>query len=110
VSARQVELVERRKALLARSEENRAELGVIVGGLERKFAVADAVVAAARKLSRYRGLIGAAGLFLILKPVAARKWVRRATWLLPLALQAFRMFKGHDEEPRARPDVEANEG
>ena len=93
------ELVERRQALLARSEENRAELGVIVGGLERKFAVAEKVVAAVRKLSRYRGLIGAAGLFLILRPVVARKWVHRATWLLPLALQAFRAFRGHADDP-----------
>ena len=108
MSARLDTIAERRQALLARSDENRAELGAIFGGLERKFAVADTVVKAARGLSRYRGLIGAAGLSLILVPLASRTWLRRVMWLVPIALQAYRTVKSNAEERRAPPDVDVD--
>lgn len=101
MSARLVTLAERRNALLARSDRNRAELGVIVGGLERKFIVAEKVVAAARGLSRYRALFGVAGMSLIIMPLASKTWMRRVMWLVPLALQAYRAVKTHRE---ARPE------
>ena len=105
MSARLTTFAERREALLARSDENRAEMAAIFGGLERKFAVAETVVKAARGLSRYRGLIGAAGLSLILVPLASRTWLRRIMWVIPIALQAYRTVKTHaaardtDEQP-----------
>ncbi len=55
VSARSTTFAERREALLARSDENRAEMAAIFGGLERKFAVAETVVKVARGLSRLSG-------------------------------------------------------
>ena len=106
MSSRLNTFAERRKTLLARSDQNRAELAAIFGGLERKFTVAETVVAAARGLSRHRVLFGAAGLSLILVPLAAKTWMRRVMWLVPLALQVYRTVKTHREERRASPDVD----
>lgn len=88
-------LAERREALLARSDQNRAEMAAIVGGLERKFTVAETVVKAARGLSRHRALFGAAGLSLILIPLASRTWLRRVMWAAPIVLQVVRTVKTH---------------
>lgn len=108
MSARLDAIAERRKALLARSDQNRAELGTIFGGLERKFAVAERVVAAARGLSRHRALFGAAGVSLILVPLASKTWLRRVMWAVPLALQVYRTVKSHSEERRTPPDVDTD--
>ena len=102
---------ERRKALIDRSDQKRAELTAIVGGLERTLAVVDMVVVAARRLHRHRTLVGAAGVFLILAPLAARNWIRRILSLAPLALEGFRAARAFGESRRApattnAPDVE----
>ena len=86
-------LAEHRKTLVAQSDRERAELAAIFGGLERKLAVADAVVVGARRLTRHRALIGAAGVCLIFAPTGARRWIRRAVWLVPLALEGYRTVK-----------------
>ena len=102
-------LAERRKALVDRSDQKRAELAAIVGGLERKLAVVDMVVVTARRLHRHRTLMGAAGVFLILAPLAARNWMRRVLWLAPLALEGFRAARAFGESrqaPANAPDVE----
>lgn len=92
---------ERRSALLARSDQDRAALAAIVGGLERKFAVAEVVVATARGLNRHRALIGAAGVGLVFAPAAFRNRIRRALWLVPLALSAYRALRSHAQTRRA---------
>lgn len=86
-------LAERRQALVQRSDQERAELATIFGGLERKLAIVDTVVATARRLNRHRLLVGAAGAFLVLAPLAARSWIRRAVSLVPLALEGYRLVK-----------------
>jgi len=93
VNSPQGTLAERREALVAQSDRERAQLGAIFGGLERKFTVADAMVVGARRLTRHRALIGAAGVCLIFAPVAARSWIRRAAWMVPLALDGYRTVK-----------------
>jgi hypothetical protein len=100
-------LDERRKALLVRSESDRAGLASIVGGLERKFAVAEAVVATARGLSRHRALVSAAGVFLVVAPLAFRSWIRRAMWLVPLAIGGYRAWKAHDDARGEFPEDKA---
>jgi hypothetical protein len=97
VNSRLHELAERRKALLARSDQDRAGMASIFNGLERKFAVAEAVVATARGLSSHRALAGAAGLLLVLAPFAFRSWMRRALWLVPLVVGGYRAVKSHRE-------------
>jgi hypothetical protein len=97
VNARSIELAERRRALLVRSDEDRAALAAVFGGLERKFAVADTVVKTARRLGRHRALVGAAGLFMVFAPFAFRSWMRRALWLVPLALEGYRAARARDD-------------
>ncbi len=83
-------LVERRLALVARSDENRAALAVVFGSLERRLAIAEVVVATARRINRHRVLIGALAVGLIIAPRTLRKWMRRAMGVLPFAIEAYR--------------------
>jgi hypothetical protein len=94
-------LAERRKALIDRSDQERTELTSIVGGLEKKLAVVETVVAAARRVQRHRLLLGAAGVFMVLAPLAARSRIRRVLWLAPLALEGFRLVRSFGESRRA---------
>jgi UDP-N-acetyl-D-mannosaminuronic acid transferase (WecB/TagA/CpsF family) len=94
-------LADRRKALVDRSDQQRAELTAIFGGIERKLSVVETVVAAARRVHRHRLLVGAGGVFLILAPLAARSWMRRILWLFPLALEGFRVARAFAESRRA---------
>jgi len=92
---------ERRKALIDRSDRERAELAAIFGGPESKLAVVETVVATARRVHRHRLLVGAAGLLMILAPLAARSWVRRILWLVPVALEGFRVVRAFGDSRRA---------
>jgi len=92
---------ERRKALIDRSDRERAELAAIFGGIESKLAVVETVVATARRVHRHRLLVGAAGVFVILAPLAARSWIRRVLWLAPVALEGFRVVKAFGESRRS---------
>lgn len=91
------DVARRRTALVARSDQNRDALIATVGGLENQFAIAEMVVATARRLHWNRGLVGAVALGLLVAPAAARQWVRRALWLAPLVLEGFRMARNTGE-------------
>ncbi|HXV12787.1 MAG TPA: hypothetical protein VEC56_01145 [Candidatus Krumholzibacteria bacterium] len=106
MNSRLNELAERRQALLARSDQNRAGIASIFDGLERKLAVAEVLVATARGLSRYRALVGAAGVFMVFAPRAFRSRLRRAMWLVPLVVGGYRAVKAHGE---ARDDSPLND-
>jgi hypothetical protein len=107
MSSRPDALAERRRALIARCAEEREELGAIVGGIESKLALAETVVATARGLNRHRALAGAAGVFMVLAPLAARSWIRRALWLIPAAIEGYRLFAGHRRSPPDDPSPQA---
>jgi len=94
MSARLAALAERRKALIAGSDQARGEFAAIFGRIENSLWVADAVVAGARRLQRHRILVGVA---VLVVPFAFRKWIRRAIWLLPLAIEGYRTVKAHRE-------------
>ena len=98
-------LADRRRDLVARCERQRTELATLFGRLERKYAAADAIVATARRWQRDRFLVPAAAVLLILAPAVARGWIRRAIWLAPLALHAFRLAKAPREAGRPSPTV-----
>lgn len=106
MSTRLSALAERRQALVTGSDQDRAELAAIFGGLERKLAVAEVVVATARRLNRHRVLVGTAGACLIFAPVAARSWIRRAMWLAPLAIEGYRTMRARADARRASPLVD----
>lgn len=92
MSSRLAALAERRKALTVRSDQDRAALAAIVGGLEREFGVAKAV-ASVRRLHRHRFLVGVLGVCAVLAPVVARGWMRRAIWIAPLVFKRYRTVK-----------------
>ncbi|HEX5133710.1 MAG TPA: hypothetical protein VFX92_14645 [Candidatus Krumholzibacteria bacterium] len=101
-------LAERREALVARCARERAELDAIVDGLGHKLALAEAVVTAARRVDRHRGLVGAAGMLMLVAPAAARTWIRSATWVVPLAVEGYRHFK--DRRGREPDDLATDSG
>jgi hypothetical protein len=110
VSSRLRTLAERRQALIVRSDQERDEVAGIFGGFERKLAVVETVIATARRLHRHRALVGAAAVGLVFAPLAARKWLGRAIWLVPLALEGHRLARDLDEERRTSPRGDAPAG
>jgi hypothetical protein len=86
-------LAGRREALIARSDRERAALAATLGGFEKVIAVAELGVAAARGIQRHRVLVGVATAGLVLAPLAARTWMRRAIWWLPIAIEGYRLAR-----------------
>lgn len=78
------------RALIEASARNRAAFAACSARLEQRCAVAEMVVSSARRLNRHRGAVGTAALFLLLAPGPARAWMRRALWLVPVALEIYR--------------------
>lgn len=111
MSARMQALAERRKALVARSDRERAELAALFGGIENRMWLVDTVVAGARRVGRNRFLVGAAGVLLVLAPIAARSWLRRAVWLLPVVIEGYRAVKSRGAAARnaGAPDASSTE-
>ena len=101
MSSRLDALAARRKDLIARTDRQREELAGMFGAIGNRLGVVEAVVAGARQLHRHRFLAGAAGVFVLLAPVAARTWLRRAFWLVPLAIEGYRLAKSSRASRRA---------
>ena len=91
----------RRRALIDRSDRDRAALAATFRSLERQLAVADVIVSTVRRVNRHRALVGAAAAVLILAPLAARTWVRRAMWVLPIIIEGYRAAKGFRDARQA---------
>ena len=105
MSSRLDALAGRRAVLIDRSDRDRAVLAAAVGSLERQLAVADVIVATVRRVHRHRALVGAVAALLILAPLAARTWVRRAMWVLPLVIEGYRAVKSlRGAHPASGPD------
>lgn len=86
-------LRERRVALVAACDQDRAAVAKAFGGVEHELRIADRVVATAQRLRSHPVVVGLLAVGTILAPVLARKWVRRAASWLPIAIQAYRMVK-----------------
>lgn len=86
-------LRERRLALIASCEEDRAQLADAFSTVEHEFRIADRIVATAQRLKGHPAIVGILAAGSILAPVLARKWVRRAASWLPIAIQAYRMVR-----------------
>jgi len=87
-------LRERRMALVAACDLDRADVAKAFGGVEHELRVADRVVATVQRLKSHPVIVGVLAAGTILAPVLARKWVRRAASWLPIAIQAYRMVRG----------------
>jgi hypothetical protein len=62
-------------------------------GIERELAAADVVFTAARRAQRHPAFAIAGSVLTALAPLAARTVVRRALWIVPLAIAGYRVVK-----------------
>lgn len=93
MSAKLLELEQRRAALSARIENQRAELGQSLKPVRRVLAVADRGVSAMRYARRHPViLIGAAACVAVFRPARAFTWLRRGFALWRMAVSLKRKF------------------
>ena len=91
-------LANRRAALVAESDQNRAAVAESFGAIERRLAVAELVVATARRIHRHRAVIGAVAAWLIIAPRSARSWIGRASALMPFVIEGVRLFRSRQQD------------
>jgi hypothetical protein len=87
------DFAQRRAELIARSNRDREAVAEAFGGLARRLSVAETLVRAVRQAKRHKALLGTLAVLGILAPLTARSWLRRASWILPLAIEAFRIAR-----------------
>lgn len=102
MSSRLDSLRERRLAIVAACEQDRADVASAFGGIQRELHVADRVIAVAQRVKENRVLVGAVAAALVLAPVFARKWIRRAAWWLPVAIQGYRIVQSSRNKRSSR--------
>jgi hypothetical protein len=95
-------LADRRLALIARSDLDRAALGAELSGIQRKVAFLESGIAFAQRVQRHRVFLGLATVWSVVAPVAARTWIGRLSWGLPLAIEGLRAAKSFAGARRAR--------
>jgi hypothetical protein len=95
-------LADRRAALIARSDRERAALGAEVGVIQRRVAFLEAGLAVAQQVRRNRVFLGLATVWSVVAPVAAKTWIGRLSWGLPLAIEGIRAAKSFAGARRAR--------
>lgn len=95
-------LRERRLAIVAACDQDRAEVAQAFGGIQRELHVADRVVAFVQRINGNRAVMGIAAVGLVLAPVFARKWIRRAAWWLPVAIQGYRIIRQSSQSKRRK--------
>jgi hypothetical protein len=93
MSSRLDSLGERRLAIVAACDQDRADVAQAFGCIQRELHVADRVIAVAQGIKANRVVMGAVAAGLVLAPVFARKWIRRAAWWLPVAIQGYKIIK-----------------
>ena len=96
-------LASRRAALVAESDQHRAAVAASFGAIERRLALAELVVATARRIHRYRIVIGAIAGWLIVAPRSARTWIVRASTLMPFVVEGVRLFRAREPDGAAPP-------
>jgi hypothetical protein len=109
MSSRLLELRERRLAIVAACDQDRRELADAFGGLERELHFADRIVRVAQRVKRNRAVMGVLAAGLVLAPILAKKWVRRAAWWLPVAIQGYRIIQSSRGKRRARRSAESTD-
>jgi phosphatidylglycerophosphate synthase len=87
--------------MVAVCEQDRIELSDAFAAAQRELHVADRVVAAAQRLARHKAILGMMAAGLVLAPVMARKWIRRASWWLPILIQGYRIIR-QSSQPKRR--------
>ena len=94
-------LCERRLAIVAECEQDRTDVANAFGAIQRELHVADRVIAVAQRVRVNRVMVGAMAAGLVLAPVLARKWIRRAAWWLPVIIEGYRTIR-QSSRPKRR--------
>jgi hypothetical protein len=93
MTGRAQELALRRRELVARSDAQRGAVGATFGDIERRLGFVEAGLSLARRVHRHRALLGAFTVWSVVAPAAAKLWVRRLGWWIPLCLEGFKLAK-----------------
>lgn len=93
MSGRARELALRRQELVARSDAQRDAVGSTFSEIERRLRFVEAGFSLARRVQRHRVLLGAFTIWSVVAPAAAKLWVRRLGWWIPLGLEGFKLAK-----------------
>ena len=83
----------RRSDLSARAEADRNALAAAFADVQEELHVAEKVVAIAQRVARHKWIFGVAAAGMVVAPLVARKWIRRAAAWLPIALAGYRVVR-----------------
>ena len=98
MSARAQELALRRRELVARSDAQRSGVAATFGDIERRLAFVEVGLSVARRVHRHRALLGAFTIWSAVAPAAAKLWVRRLGWWIPLGIEGFKLARTFTEK------------
>ncbi len=93
MSGRAEELAVRRRELVARSDAQREGVGATFSDIERRLGIVEVGLSLARRVHRHRALLGAFTIWSVVAPAAAKLWVRRLGWWIPLGIEGFKLAK-----------------
>jgi hypothetical protein len=93
-----------RADLLARVAADRAAVADAFSAVRGRLKTAEAVVSVVRRANRDRALTGALAVLAIVAPFAARSWLKRAAWILPLVVEGMRLARSPRDDRRAPAD------
>jgi hypothetical protein len=93
LSGRAQELALRRRELVARADAQRDAVAATFSDIERRLGFVEVGLSLARRVHRHRALLGALTVWSVVAPAAAKLWVRRLGWWIPLGLEGFKLAK-----------------
>lgn len=93
MSGRAQELAARRAGLVACSDAQRNAVGATFSDIERRLVLVELGYEAVRRVHRHRALLGAFTIWSAVAPAAARLWVRRLGWWIPLGIEGLRLAR-----------------
>lgn len=85
---------QRRAELTARMDLDRAAVAEAFTGVQDRSKMVEIVVGVVRRANQHRALAGTLTVLAIVAPFAARTWLKRAAWFLPLAIEGIRLVRG----------------
>ena len=91
----------RRAELVARMDQDRESVADAFTSLQGRMKVTEALVGVVRRANRHRVLTGTIAVLAIVAPFAARTWLKRAAWFLPLAIEGIRLARGERRDDSA---------
>ena len=94
---------QRRADLIVRMDQDREAVADAFTSLQGRMKVAEVLVSVVRTATRHRVLAGTLAVLALVAPLAARTWLKRAAWLLPLAIEGLRLMRGVRDARRDEP-------